>query len=211
MTNPTTLTGECTSGWSSTGPSYNWFDKKTVWGELEYRTADNSQSRSYYEYLTQNGSKRVITGSATYVPPNVEGPRRNAHAENKHYSECYIQHDDYIDDNSSDSTPSWIWALMSLLAIINLALFICTCFQKIKKRNEESQRPKHEKVGAKMQQGQPPSTSLGTKPDGCFDVGSAPDEGDVDNEGRLPSAAEGTKSEDGLNVGKAPDQGEADN
>ena len=133
-----------------------------------------------------------MTGSGTFSNTGSSG--RNAYVENKDYFDCYIT-SDYFDGNSdpstdSDSTPGWIWALISLSAIINLALFIFICIKKIKKRNEEAQRPKNEKVSEQMLQGQPPRTSLNTKPDnGFFDVGMAPDKGEADNEGQPPSYA----------------------
>ena len=68
MTNPDILIGS-TSGWVTRGSSYNWFDKKTVWGGLEFRTADNVSSRNIFDYLTENGSNRVMTGSATFSNP----------------------------------------------------------------------------------------------------------------------------------------------
>ena len=44
MTNPDVIYGSA-SGWATRGSSYNWFDKKTVWGGLEYRAPDNLASR----------------------------------------------------------------------------------------------------------------------------------------------------------------------
>ena len=133
-----------------------------------------------------------MTGSATFS--NTYGSSsRNAYVENENYSECTIKYE-LIDfsDPESDSISGWIWALISLSAIICLVFFICTCHKKKKKRHEEALRRNHEEAGALMQQGEPPSTAFDKKPDGFYDVGMPLNKGEVDNRASLNGPMEHT-------------------
>ena len=52
------------SGWSTLGPVYNKFDKKTLWGGMQFKTRDNA--KAYYDYLMLSDSFRSGSGGIGY-------------------------------------------------------------------------------------------------------------------------------------------------